>query len=45
MMLGIFFLAGAPLIQFGMAFGAIFAAFVFLIVFSPDGFPFRPHPQ
>ena len=38
MMLGIFFLAGAPLIQFGMAFGAIFAAFVFLIVFEPYRF-------
>ena len=35
MMLGVFFLAGAPLIQFGIAFGAILAAFVFLIVFEP----------
>ncbi|MDQ9023053.1 putative lipid II flippase FtsW [Acinetobacter sichuanensis] len=34
-MLGVFFLAGAPLIQFGIAFGAILAAFVFLIVFEP----------
>jgi len=34
-MLGVFFLAGAPLIQFGIAFGAIFAAFIFLIVFEP----------
>ncbi|WP_445114702.1 putative lipid II flippase FtsW [Acinetobacter sp. WZC-1] len=38
MMLGIFFLAGAPLIQFGIAFGAIIAAFVFLIVFEPYRF-------
>ncbi|OTG81132.1 putative lipid II flippase FtsW [Acinetobacter sp. ANC 4648] len=35
MMLGVFFLAGAPLIQFGIAFGAIVSAFVFLIVFEP----------
>ncbi|OTG67229.1 putative lipid II flippase FtsW [Acinetobacter silvestris] len=35
MMLGVFFLAGAPLIQFGIAFGAILSAFVFLIVFEP----------
>ncbi len=35
MMLGVFFLAGAPLIQFGIAFGAILTAFVFLIVFEP----------
>jgi cell division protein FtsW len=34
-MLGVFFLAGAPLIQFGLAFGAILSAFVFLIVFEP----------
>jgi len=34
-MLGVFFLAGAPLIQFGIAFGAILAAFIFLIVFEP----------
>ncbi|WP_180051997.1 putative lipid II flippase FtsW [Acinetobacter sp. YH12099] len=33
-MLGVFFLAGAPLIQFGIAFGAIIAAFVFLVVFE-----------
>lgn len=38
MMLGIFFLAGAPLIQFGIAFGAITSAFVFLIVFEPYRF-------
>ncbi len=35
MMLGIFFLAGAPIIQFGIAFGAILAAFAFLIIFEP----------
>lgn len=34
-MLGVFFLAGAPLIQFGIAFGAILSAFIFLIVFEP----------
>lgn len=34
-MLGVFFLAGAPLIQFGIAFGAILGAFVFLIIFEP----------
>lgn len=34
-MLGVFFLAGAPLIQFGIAFGAIVGAFVFLIIFEP----------
>ncbi|MDM1761400.1 putative lipid II flippase FtsW [Acinetobacter sp. 251-1] len=34
-MLGIFFLAGAPAIQFGIAFGAIIAAFIFLIIFEP----------
>lgn len=37
-MLGGFFLAGAPLIQFGIAFGAIIAAFVFLVVFEPYRF-------
>lgn len=37
-MLGVFFLAGAPLIQFGIAFGAILAAFVFLILFEPYRF-------
>lgn len=37
-MLGVFFLAGAPLIQFGIAFGAIVAAFVFLVVFEPYRF-------
>lgn len=37
-MLGVFFLAGAPLIQFGIAFGAIIAAFVFLILFEPYRF-------
>ena len=37
-MLGVFFLAGAPLIQFGIAFGAIIAAFVFLVVFEPYRF-------
>lgn len=34
-MLGVFFLAGAPLIQFAIAFGAIIMAFVFLILFEP----------
>jgi cell division protein FtsW len=34
-MLGVFFLAGAPMIQFGFAFGAILVAFVSLIVFEP----------
>lgn len=34
-MLGVFFLAGAPMIQFGFAFGAILIAFVGLIVFEP----------
>ena len=34
-MLGVFFLAGAPLIQFAIAFGAIIAAFVFLVLFEP----------
>ncbi|WP_326518878.1 putative lipid II flippase FtsW [Acinetobacter sp. CAAS 2-6] len=38
MMLGIFFLAGAPIIQFGIAFGAIVMAFVFLIIFEPYRF-------
>lgn len=38
MMLGVFFLAGAPLIQFGIAFGAIIVAFIFLIVFEPYRF-------
>lgn len=37
-MLGVFFLAGAPLIQFGIALGAILGAFVFLIVFEPYRF-------
>ncbi|TCM71108.1 cell division-specific peptidoglycan biosynthesis regulator FtsW [Acinetobacter calcoaceticus] len=37
-MLGVFFLAGAPLIQFGIAFGAIIAAFVFLVLFEPYRF-------
>lgn len=37
-MLGVFFLAGAPLIQFGIALGAILAAFVFLVVFEPYRF-------
>ena len=37
-MLGVFFLAGAPLIQFAIAFGAIIAAFVFLVVFEPYRF-------
>ena len=37
-MLGGFFLAGAPLIHFGIAFGAIIAAFVFLVVFAPYRF-------
>ncbi len=34
-MLGVFFLAGAPLIQFAIACGAIIAAFVFLVLFEP----------
>ncbi len=34
-MLGVFFLAGAPMIQFGFAFGAILVAFIGLIVFEP----------
>lgn len=34
-MLGIFFLAGAPAIQFIIAFGAILVAFISLIVFEP----------
>lgn len=34
-MLGVFFLAGAPMIQFGFALGAILVAFVSLIVFEP----------
>lgn len=38
MMLGVFFLAGAPLIQFGCAFGAILFAFVALIVIEPYRF-------
>ncbi|QIO10069.1 putative lipid II flippase FtsW [Acinetobacter lanii] len=37
-MLGVFFLAGAPLIQFGIALGAILIAFVFLVVFEPYRF-------
>ena len=37
-MLGVFFLAGAPLIQFGIALGAILGAFGFLIVFEPYRF-------
>ena len=37
-MLGVFFLAGAPLIQFGIALGAILVAFVFLVVFEPYRF-------
>ncbi len=37
-MLGVFFLAGAPLIQFGIALGAIVAAFVFLVLFEPYRF-------
>ena len=37
-MLGVFFLAGAPLIQFAIAFGAIISAFVFLVVFEPYRF-------
>jgi cell division protein FtsW len=37
-MLGVFFLAGAPLIQFGIALGAIIMAFIFLIVFEPYRF-------
>lgn len=38
MMLGVFFLAGAPVIQFGIALGAILSAFFFLIVFEPYRF-------
>ncbi|WP_448761396.1 putative lipid II flippase FtsW [Acinetobacter tandoii] len=38
MMLGVFFLAGAPVIQFGIALGAILTAFFFLIVFEPYRF-------
>ncbi len=38
MMLGIFFLAGAPIIQFGFAFGAILIAFAGLIIFEPYRF-------
>ena len=38
MMLGVFFLAGAPLIQFGCAFGAILVSFIGLIVISPYRF-------
>jgi cell division protein FtsW len=38
MMLGVFFLAGAPVIQFGIALGAILIAFFFLIVFEPYRF-------
>lgn len=34
-MLGVFFLAGAPMIQFGFAFGAILVAFLGLIIFEP----------
>ncbi|WP_179998884.1 putative lipid II flippase FtsW [Acinetobacter sp. YH12239] len=37
-MLGVFFLAGAPLIQFGIALGAIIMAFVVLVVFEPYRF-------
>lgn len=37
-MLGVFFLAGAPLIQFGIALGAILIAFIFLVVFEPYRF-------
>lgn len=37
-MLGVFFLAGAPLIQFGIALGAIVAAFIFLVIFEPYRF-------
>lgn len=37
-MLGVFFLAGARLIQFGIALGAILGAFIFLIVFEPYRF-------
>ena len=38
MMLGVFFLAGASVIQFGIALGAILIAFFFLIVFEPYRF-------
>ncbi|MFC6052974.1 cell division protein FtsW [Acinetobacter sp. Ac_877] len=37
-MLGVFFLAGAPLIQFATAFGAMLAALFVLIVFEPYRF-------
>ena len=37
-MLGVFFLAGAPLIQFSFAFRAILIAFIGLIVFEPYRF-------
>ena len=37
-MLGVFFLAGAPLIQFGIALGAMLGAFTFLVVFEPYRF-------
>ena len=37
-MLGVFFLAGAPMIQFSFAFGAILVAFIGLIVFEPYRF-------
>ena len=37
-MLGVFFLAGAPMIQFSFAFGAILIAFVGLIIFEPYRF-------
>lgn len=37
-MLGVFFLAGAPMIQFSFAFGAILIAFIGLIVFEPYRF-------
>ena len=37
-MLGVFFLAGAPLVQFASAFGAMLAALFFLIVFEPYRF-------
>lgn len=37
-MLGVFFLAGAPLIQFGIALGAIVGAFIFLVLFEPYRF-------
>ena len=37
-MLGVFFLAGAPMIQFSFAFGAILIAIIGLIVFEPYRF-------